>query len=206
MIIAPSILTADFMNLAKEIKRFSNAKLLHLDIMDGSFVPNISFGPHIASCIAKQPIPLDVHLMVKDPTLWITPFSKCHPKYITVHFETENYQKAIKQIKQLGIKAGISINPSTTVKSITSILSEIDLILVMSVVPGYGGQSFISTTYDKIRELIKIRELKKLNFLISVDGGINDTNIEKLDNVDICVVGSYLVNLKNPKNFIKKFE
>jgi ribulose-phosphate 3-epimerase len=206
MKVSPSILTSDFLNLKEEIKKIDSADYIHLDIMDGNFVDNLSFGPSISkqvSSISKKP--LDVHLMVLNPLKWIESFTFPNTKIITVHYESNHYLDAIKKIKALGLQVGISIKPKTKVHDIINVIPLVDLVLIMSVEPGFGGQPFLLNQAQKIEELIKIRKSNKYNFLIEVDGGINDTTIAYVKNADICVVGSYLFNQKNPKKVIEFF-
>jgi ribulose-phosphate 3-epimerase len=197
MKIAPSILTADFTDLKNEIKSISNADLIHIDIMDGNFVPNISFGPAINKQIAKiSNIDLDVHLMVSNPLMWIDEFSLENVKYITVHYESQNFLESIKRIKENKKLVGITIKPKTKVNSILDVLKLADLVLVMSVEPGFGGQKFMPEMLDKVRELKRLREENNYNYQIEIDGGINNETIKlaKEAGVDISVVGSYLFN------------
>lgn len=197
MKIAPSILTADFTDLKNEIKSISNADLIHIDIMDGNFVPNISFGPAINKQIAKiSNIDLDVHLMVTNPLMWIDEFSLENVKYITVHYESQNFLESIKRIKENKKLVGITIKPKTKVNSILDVLKLADLVLVMSVEPGFGGQKFMPEMLDKVRELKRLREENNYNYQIEIDGGINNETIKlaKEAGVDISVVGSYLFN------------
>lgn len=209
MKISPSILTADFTNLNQELKSIEIADYLHLDIMDGHFVPNISFGPFISSVIQKNTnLKLDTHLMVTDPFLWIEKFNLPNTEFITVHYEANLLDKSINKIHELGLKAGISIKPRTEVKEILNYLKTIDLILVMSVEPGFGGQKFLANAIEKIQQLDQIRKDKNLNFLIEVDGGINEETAElcKIAGADILVVGSYLFNSNNRRKLIKKLQ
>ena len=207
MKIAPSILTANFTNLKEEINSISEADLIHIDIMDGNFVENISFGPAITKQLSKiSKIDLDVHLMVIDPLKWIDKFSFENTKYITVHYESNDFVKALKKIENNKIKKGISIKPKTPVSKIKKYLKEVDLVLVMSVEPGFGGQKFIDNSVDKIIELNNLRKKYNYNYVIEVDGGINgDTaNIVKEAGVDVSVIGSYLFNQTNRNETIKK--
>lgn len=209
MKISPSILTADFTNLNQELKSIEIADYLHLDIMDGHFVPNISFGPFISSMIQKNTnLKLDTHLMVTDPFLWIEKFNLPNTNFITVHYEANFLDKSINKIHELGLKAGISIKPQTEVKEISDYLNTIDLVLVMSVEPGFGGQKFMTNSIEKIQQLDQIRKDKNLNFLIEVDGGINEETAElcKRAGADILVVGSYLFNSNNRRKLIKKLQ
>lgn len=198
MKVAPSILTADFLNLAKELTTINTADRFHIDIMDGNFVPNISFGPYITKLTNDfSSVPLDIHLMVDWPDFWIEKFNLSNTHNITFHFESKSdVNKTIEKIKKLGKKVGISIKPNTEVKEIIPLLSEVDIVLVMSVEPGFGGQKFISGALDKIRELAEFREKHRANFEIEVDGGVDSTNISEIKQAgaDIVVAGSYIFN------------
>ena len=209
MLVAPSILTADFTNLASEIDKISTADYIHLDIMDGHFVPNISFGPHISRKISKlSKIDLDVHLMVTDPLFWIEQFAFSNTRYITIHEEANQVSETIKKIKEQGIKVGISIKPNTSVYRIVPLLKEVDLVLVMTVEPGFGGQSFMENMMVKVKELVKLRNEKKLNYIIEVDGGISDKTIDlcKSSGVDMVVAGSYVFNHEDAKKAIESLK
>jgi len=209
MLIAPSILTADFTKLESEIKKISDADFIHLDIMDGHFVPNISFGPHISRMISHQTkVGLDIHLMVTDPLFWIEQFAFETTKYITIHEEANQVLETIKKIKSLGIKVGISIKPGTSVYKIVPLLKDVDLVLVMTVEPGFGGQSFMENMMVKVKELVKLRSEKHLNYIIEVDGGVNDKTIDicKSSGVDMAVAGSFVFNHQNPNEAIKSLK
>jgi len=198
MKVAPSVLTADFTNLKQELDSIKSADLIHLDIMDGHFVPNISFGPAISRMIEKQThLPLDVHLMVENPIEWISLFAMQQTKYITIHTESNRVSDTIKDIKKHHIGVGLSIKPKTPVRALIPYLNEVDLILIMTVEPGFGGQSFMPDMMDKVKELIRLRKENQLNFLIEVDGGVNNQTIGMCRDagVDIVVAGSYLFNL-----------
>ena len=202
MKIAPSVLTADFTNLKAEIHSIKDADIIHIDIMDGNFVPNISFGPAITKQINDVAIPnLDVHLMVLNPLDWITKFAFDKVEFITVHYEANNYLEAIEAIKKHNIKVGLSIKPNTKVSEIKDLLPLVDLVLVMSVEPGFGGQKFMVDSLDKVKELVKLRKELSLNYIIEIDGGINkDTApLAKEAGVELAVVGSYLFNQKDRK-------
>lgn len=209
MKVAPSILTADFTKLKTEIKSIKTADFIHLDIMDGNFVPNLSFGPHISQMIRNTTsLPFDTHLMVLKPLEWIDKFALSNTTYITIHYESENYLEAIEKIKSKNIKVGLSIKPKTTIKEIKEILPLVDLVLVMSVEPGFGGQSFMSESLIKISELKKVRLENNLNFIIEVDGGINfeTAKLVKEAGADMIVCGSFLFNSKNRKKVIKDLQ
>lgn len=200
MKIAPSVLTADFTDLENELKSIETADYLHLDIMDGHFVPNISFGPAISKMISKKTnLPLDIHLMVTNPYQWIDVFTFKNTKYITIHVESNDVRKTMDKIKSNHIKLGLSVKPKTKVDELLPYISEVDLVLVMTVEPGFGGQSFMHDMMDKVKELVEIRKKFNLSFEIEVDGGINDQTIEiaRLSGVDVCVAGSYLFTLKD---------
>jgi ribulose-phosphate 3-epimerase len=202
MKIAPSVLTADFTNLKEELDSIETADLLHLDIMDGHFVPNISFGPAIAKQIEKNTtLNLDVHLMVTNPYQWIKDFAFKKVKYITIHIESNQVDESIKLIQKHHIGVGISVKPNTKIDQIIPYLKDVDLVLVMTVEPGFGGQSFIMSSLDKVKELVELRKNKGLSFLIEVDGGVNfeTAKLAKEAGVDIAVAGSYLFNMKDRK-------
>lgn len=194
--IAPSILSADFMRLGEEVRaaEAAGADLLHIDIMDGHFVPNITIGPFVVEAIRKTTsLPLDVHLMIEDPDKFIKDFISAGADYLTVHVETSvHLHRTINWIRESGVKAGVSLNPATPVWSLDNILSEIDLVLVMSVNPGFGGQSFIPRSLEKIRALRCILSERGLPASIEVDGGVKPDNAREVAEAgaDILVMGS----------------
>lgn len=209
MKVAPSVLTADFSQLREELTTIETADYIHLDIMDGHFVPNISFGPAIAKTIAsKTRLPLDVHLMVTDPCHWIEGFAFENTTFITVHIEAHDVKECIERIRKRKIGVGLSIKPKTTVESIVPFLSDVDLVLVMTVEPGFGGQSFMPDMMEKVRALKRIREDGNHRFLIEVDGGIGDSNIDLVKDagVDIVVAGSYVFNKKDRAKAIRSLK
>jgi len=209
--IAPSILSADFLNLAEQIDLIEKGgcDIIHCDIMDGKFVPNITFGPMIVKAIRSiTNLPIDVHLMINNPEHFIDEFITAGANYVSVHYEGNNHcDRLINHIKNKGAKAGIVINPATSVILIKDLLNIVDFVLVMSVNPGFGGQSFISYTKNKIAELVKIRDTISNKFKIEIDGGVNLENVSELSNlgVDIFVAGSAIFNSDNIKDTIKKF-
>jgi ribulose-phosphate 3-epimerase len=210
--IAPSILSADFANLKTDIDKAvdGGADLFHLDIMDGHFVPNLTFGPVIVKAIKKLTnLPLDVHLMICEPDKYIGDFREAGADIITVHFEAcKHLHRTITRIKDLGATAGVAINPATPVSILEEIIDHIDLILIMSVNPGFGGQKFIETSIRKIIQAKKLIELKNLNVEIEVDGGVNLSNAENLieAGANILVAGSSIFESENITDMVKKFK
>lgn len=198
MLVSPSFLSADFANLQRDVEIInkSEADWFHLDIMDGRFVPNITFGFPVISAINKYAQkPLDVHLMIVEPEKYIEEFKKAGADILTVHIETSNHlHRTVQQIKANGMKAGVSINPHTSVDLLEDIIEELDLVLIMSVNPGFGGQKFIENTYSKVRKLKKIITERNSKALIEIDGGVTDKNASKLKEAgtDALVAGSYI--------------
>ena len=194
--LAPSILSADFSRLAEQVNEIekAGAHLIHVDVMDGHFVPNITFGaPVMKSLLGKTGIPFDVHLMIENPDMYIADFVTENTEYITVHQEAcVHLHRTIQNIRSHGVKAGVSINPATPVCMIEEVLPDVDMVLVMSVNPGFGGQKFIPSALDKIRTLDSIRKQKNLDFVIEIDGGAGADNIDEIlaAGTDIVVAGS----------------
>lgn len=206
--IAPSLLAADFFDLSSQMNllKEGNIEVLHLDVMDGMFVPSISFGMPVISSLRKSvDFFFDVHMMVENPERYIEDFYNSGADGITIHFEAcKHIDRTISQIKSFGLRSGISINPATPVSLLENIISEVDMVLIMSVNPGFGGQKFIPYSLDKIRELSKMREKKNPKLMIQVDGGVGVDNIKALSDagVDEFVAGSSVFKgdiLKNIK-------
>lgn len=202
-ILAPSILSADLSNLAQQIRlvEMSGADWIHCDIMDGHFVPNISFGPIMVKAAKKcTKLPLDVHLMIKNPDNYLEEFRNAGADIISVHFEEViHLNRTIIKIKELGAKAGVVINPSTPVAVLKDIAEYIDLLLIMTVNPGFGGQSFISNSERRVSEAVELRKSLKADFLIEVDGGINNKTIKSVlkAGCDVFVAGSSIFHNDN---------
>jgi len=207
-IIAPSILAADFGNLQQAVEMINEsvAEWLHIDIMDGVFVPNISFGMPVFEAIAKHSTKiLDVHLMIVEPERYIETFAKIGANNLTIHIEAcKNLDNSLLKIRQLGMKAGVAINPNTAIDGLEKHLNEIDIVCVMSVYPGFGGQSFIEETYLKIEELKKMIVKNNAKTLIEVDGGISLINAKKIiaAGANVLVAGSSVFNANNPNQVI----
>lgn len=202
--IAPSILAADFANIQSEVEMLnsSEADYIHVDIMDGIFVPNISFGIPVTDAIQKHAQkPLDVHLMIQNPDQYLEAFRKAGAAVISVHYEAcTHLHRTLQAIKQLGAKAGVAINPHTPVELLVDVLEDIDVVIIMSVNPGFGGQKFIENTYSKVKRLKSIILEKGTETLIEIDGGVNLANAPKLISAgaDILVAGSFVFSSSDP--------
>ncbi len=207
--IAPSLLSADFIRLEDEINEIQNAgaDILHLDVMDGHFVPNLTFGlPIIKQIKDFAKIPIDVHLMVSNPAIYLEILGEWDIDYVSFHQEAEiHIHRQIKVLQDLGVKAGIAINPATPIETVFPVVADLDFVLIMSVNPGFGGQSFIPNVYDKIEKLRKLANQVNPDLEIEIDGGVNSVNAPKLisKGSDILVAGSYVFNSDNYKNQIQ---
>ena len=211
-LVAPSLLAANFSRLEDDIKvvNESNADWFHVDIMDGHFVPNISFGPMIVEAIkSKAERPLDVHLMISQPERYIERFRDAGADVITVHYEAcPHLHRTIQQIKETGAKAGVALNPHTPVHLLRDIIEDLDLVLIMSVNPGFGGQKFIYNSLLKIREVKDMLVSRNANALIEVDGGVGLQNAQKIleAGVDVLVAGSSVFKAENPSQAIQQLK
>lgn len=210
--IAPSLLAADFGNLQRDIELVnqSEADWHHIDIMDGLFVPNISYGMPVVKTIAEHATkPLDVHLMIVDPDRYIKIFAELGASVLTVHYEAcTHLHRTLQAIKAEGIKAGVALNPHTNILLLEDVIKDVDIVLVMSVNPGFGGQSFIENTYEKVRALRELITNKKSKALIEIDGGVTASNAKNLikAGADILVAGSFVFKSDDPTSTIKELK
>lgn len=208
-IISPSLLAADFANLERDIELFNNSKAqwLHIDIMDGVFVPNISYGMPVLKAVGKHTEkPLDVHLMIIKPDRYIDTFADLGAEILTVHYEAcTHLHRTLQAIKARGMKAGVAINPHTPINALEDIINDIDLVCVMSVNPGFGGQSFIEHTYKKVVKLKQLIQETGASTLIEIDGGVTDKNATQLieAGADVLVAGSYIFGNPDPQKVIE---
>lgn len=212
MYVAPSILSADFGNLQKEVKAICDGgcDLVHIDVMDGHFVPNLTFGPCVLNAVAKAASkPLDIHLMVQNNTFFVDLLAPLKPKFISFHIEEEKHpHRLANYIRSKGINPAITLNPHTPISSLEYLLEEIDMVLLMSVNPGFGGQSFIPSVLDKSRKLREMIDKRNLKVFIEVDGGVNGLNVRDLENagVDIVVAGNYIFSSNDYESAIKSLK
>lgn len=211
-LVAPSILSADFANLQRDIEMLNNSEAdwFHLDVMDGLFVPNISFGIPVIKAIKKHAKkPLDVHLMIVSPDNYLQAFKDAGADHLSVHYEAcTHLHRTVHAIRDLGMKAGVAINPHTPVNVLQDIISEIDLVCMMSVNPGFGGQKFIEGTYQKVKYLRQLIRTKKSKAKIEIDGGVDLKNAPLLikEGADVLVAGNAVFGSKNPREAIEKLK
>ena len=203
MLVAPSILSADFGHLSRDVKAIceGGCDFVHVDVMDGHFVPNLTIGPVVVEAIAKAASkPLDIHLMVENNTFFVDLFAPLNPEFISFHIEEEKHpHRLIQKIRSLGIRPAVTLNPHTPPEAIEFLLEDIDMVLLMSVNPGFGGQSFIPSVIEKAKRLKALIEKRNPKCLIEVDGGVNDVNVKELEaaGVDIVVAGSFVYKHPN---------
>lgn len=207
MKIAPSVLNAPMEHMNEWMPQLESSYMLHLDIMDGHFVPNLSFGIEISKAYHHlTTLPLDVHLMTTHPLIWIEQFKTLKPQFITIHVESKDVEKSIQMIQAYGIGVGLALKPNTPIDVIMPYIQELDLVLIMTVEPGFGGQSFMHDMLSKVKALKPYQ--KNHPFIIQVDGGITDDHIEacEVSGVDVAVVGSHLFKQNDMKAWLKKFQ